>query len=63
MLGKAATHASLACAERDDAQREADALREQLEALQAARNKKKPACWAHAEQAPARARARRLRLG
>ena len=36
LLGKAATHASLA-AERDDAQREADALREQLEALQAAR--------------------------
>ena len=35
LLGKAATHASLA-AERDDAQREADALREQLEALQAA---------------------------
>ena len=41
LLGKAATHASLA-AERDDAQREADALREQLEALQAARNKKSP---------------------
>jgi hypothetical protein len=39
LLGKAATHASLA-AERDDAQREADALREQLEALQAARKKK-----------------------
>ena len=38
MLGKAATHAS----ERDDAQREADALREHLEALQAARNKKSP---------------------
>jgi hypothetical protein len=38
LLGKAATHAS----ERDDAQREADALREQLEALQAARNKKSP---------------------
>jgi hypothetical protein len=37
--------------------------RQMLEALQAARNKKKPACWAHAEQAPARARARRLRLG
>ena len=35
LLGKAATHASLA-AERDDAQREADELREQLEALQAA---------------------------
>ena len=35
LLGKAATHASLA-AERDDAQREADALREQLEALQVA---------------------------
>ena len=35
LLVKAATHASLA-AERDDAQREADALREQLEALQAA---------------------------
>ena len=41
LLGKAATHASLA-AERDDAQREADALREQLEALQAARNQKSP---------------------
>ena len=41
LLGKAATHASLA-AERDDAQRKADALREQLEALQAARNKKSP---------------------
>ena len=36
LLGKAATHASLA-AERDDALREADALREQLEALQAGR--------------------------
>ena len=35
LLGKAATHASLA-AERDDAQREADALQEQLEALLAA---------------------------
>ena len=35
LLVKAATHASLA-AERDDAQREADELREQLEALQAA---------------------------
>ena len=44
LLGKAATHASLA-AERDDAQREADALREQLEALQAARNKKSPEWW------------------
>ena len=62
MLGKAATHASLA-AERDDAQREADALREQLEALQAARKKNARVLWAHAEQAPARARARRLRLG
>ena len=36
LLGKAATHASLA-AERDAAQREADALREQVEDLQAAR--------------------------
>ena len=35
LLGKAAIILSLA-AERDDAQREADALREQLEALQAA---------------------------
>jgi len=32
LLGKAATHASLA-AERDDAQREAGALRKQLKAL------------------------------
>ena len=32
MLGKAVTHASLA-AERDDAQREANALRKQLKAL------------------------------
>ena len=38
LLGKAATHASLA-AERDDAQREANALRKQLKALQAVRNK------------------------
>jgi len=35
LLGKAATHASLA-AERDAAQREAEALREQLEELQSA---------------------------
>ena len=61
LLGKAATHASLA-AERDDAQREADALREQLEALQAARPRPR-CCWRHAEEAPARARARRLLLG
>ena len=43
LLGKAATHASLA-AERDDAQREADALREQLEALQAAQPAVVAAC-------------------
>jgi len=61
LLGKAATHASLA-AERDDAQREADALRKQLEALQAAQ----PAVVAAGptqKKAPARARARRLLLG
>ena len=43
LLGKAATHASLA-AERDDAQREADELREQLEALQAAQPAVVAAC-------------------
>ena len=60
LLGKAATHASLA-AERDDAQREADALREQLEAPDGPTRPR--CCWPHAEQAPARARARRLLLG
>ena len=52
LLGKAATHASLA-AERDDAQREADALREQLEAPDGPTRPR--CCWPHAEQAPARA--------
>ena len=62
LLGKAATHASLA-AERDDAQREADELREQLEALLPGGPAGRRCCWAQAEEAPARARARRLRLG